>query len=236
MLSPLLTVLVQVECVARWNTNMQISILCSDQGHPVVENLRGWVEDMSLKGHVVSFVFDKADLPGGDVLFLVSCSQIIRDSDREKYIATLVLHASDLPKGRGWSPHIWSILNGESQIVLSLIYAAEHVDSGSIWLKTTILLDGHELLDEINEKLFDAELYLMTKAVENFSDIQPRVQIGDPGEYMKRRTPADSRIDPHKSIAEQFNLLRIVDSERYPAFFEYQGNKYLLKIERVKYE
>ena len=36
---------------------------------------------------------------------------------------------------------------------------------------------------------------------------------------MEKRTPADSEIDPGKSILEQFNLLRIVDSERYPAFF-----------------
>ena len=215
---------------------MKISILCTDSNHPVVNRLREWTDEMAGKGHVVSLVFDRAELKGGDILFLVSCSQMIRDAERDKYKTTLVLHASDLPKGRGWSPHIWSILSGENLITISLLEAAEPVDSGAIWLKTTFDLEGHELLEEINKKLFAAELHLMTQAVKQFGNIIPIQQIGDPGEYMRKRTPADSRIDPNTSISEQFNLLRVVDSQRYPAFFDYQGVHYLIKIEKAKSE
>jgi len=215
---------------------MKISILCTDSNHPVVNSLREWTDEMAGKGHVVSLVFDRAELKGGDILFLVSCSQMIRDAERDKYKTTLVLHASDLPKGRGWSPHIWSILSGKNLITISLLEAAEPVDSGAIWLKTTFDLEGHELLEEINKKLFAAELHLMTQAVEQFGNIIPIQQIGDPGEYMRKRTPADSRIDPNTSISEQFNLLRVVDSQRYPAFFDYQGVQYLIKIEKAKSE
>jgi methionyl-tRNA formyltransferase len=146
------------------------------------------------------------------------------------------LHASDLPKGRGWSPHIWAILDSKEQITLCLLEAADLVDSGSIWLKTTFVLEGHELLDEINAKLFSAELDLMTKAVERFGKIRPAQQIGDPGGWLRKRSPADSRVDPQKTIATQFNLLRVADNDRYPAFFEYLGVKYLIKIEKVKNE
>lgn len=189
---------------------------------------------MTLKGHVVALVFDKAALEGGDVLFLVSCSQMIREAERQKYKATLVLHASDLPKGRGWSPHIWAILGGKNQITVSLLEASEPVDSGAIWLKTRFELVGHELLLEINAKLFEAEISLMTQAVEQFASIVPEQQKGDHGPYMVKRTPMDSRLDPHKTIAEQFDLLRIVDSQRYPAFFDYRGMRYSLKIEKVE--
>src|SRR5665647_3845143 len=96
----------------RWVAKMKISILCTDQNHPVIDSLQAWIDDISSKGHSAILVFDKADLRGGDILFLVSCSQLIRDAERKKYKATLVLHASDLPRGRGWSPHIWSILDG----------------------------------------------------------------------------------------------------------------------------
>lgn len=191
---------------------------------------------MSCKGHEVSLVFDKAALQGGDILFLVSCSQLIRDAEREKYRATLVLHASDLPKGRGWSPYIWSILGGADQITVSLLEASEPVDSGAIWLKTTFTLEGHELLPEINEKLFAAELLLMSQVVDQFDGIKPMQQMGEPGPYMAKRSPANSKLDPNKSIAEQFNLLRVVDSQRYPAFFDYRGKRYLIKIEKAENE
>jgi len=215
---------------------MKISILCTDSDHPVVNNLREWIDEMSCKGHEAALVFDKADLQGGDILFLVSCSQLIRDTEQEKYRATLVLHASDLPKGRGWSPYIWSILGGAEQITVSLLETSEPVDSGAIWLKTTFSLEGHELLPEINEKLFAAELLLMSQAVDQFYTIKPMQQMGEPGPYMAKRSPADSRLDPAKSIAEQFNLLRVVDSQRYPAFFDYRGKRYLIKIEKVENE
>lgn len=215
---------------------MKISILCTDQNHPVIKSIQAWMNEISSKGHNPTLVFDKADLCGGDILFLVSCSQMIRDSERERYKATLVLHASDLPKGRGWSPYIWSILDGANKITVSLLEACEPVDSGAIWLKTTFALEGHELLQEINAKLFAAELLLMTQAVEQFEMIKPTSQTGDPGPYMTKRSPADSQLDPHKSIAEQFDLLRVTDSQRYPAFFDYRGKRYLVKIEKAANE
>lgn len=215
---------------------MKISILCTDHFHPVVERLNEWVKSMTLKQHMVSLVFDKRELLGGDILFLVSCSQMIGEHERAKYKSTLVLHASDLPKRRGWSPHIWSILDGENEITVSLLEAAEPVDTGLIWLKTSFVLEGHELIDEINNKLFDVEIFLMTCAVDGFGKINPSAQVGDPGSYMKKRTPGDSEIDPEKSILEQFNLLRVVDSGRYPAFFYHHGYKYQIKIKKVKNE
>ena len=215
---------------------MKITILCTDPNHPVINSLQIWIDDMSSKGHSIMLVFDKTELQGGDILFLVSCGQMIQDSEQKKYQATLVLHASDLPKGRGWSPHIWSILDGENQITVSLLEASEPVDTGAIWLKTSFMLEGHELLPEINTKLFAAELLLMSRAVEQFETIDSLQQVGDPGPYMPLRYPVDSQLDPNKTIAEQFDLLRVVDSQRYPAFFDYRGKRYLIKIEKVENE
>lgn len=212
---------------------MNISILCTDPNHPVINNLHAWMGDMVSKGHSVALVFDKADLQGGDILFLVSCSQMIQDVKRKKYKSSLVLHASDLPKGKGWSPHIWSILDGASQITVSLLEASEPVDSGAIWLQTKFTLEGHELLPEINAKLFTAELSLMSQVTEQFGRISPTQQQGDTGPYMPKRSPTDSQIDPYKTIAEQFDLLRVVDSQRYPAFFDYRGKRYLITMEKV---
>jgi methionyl-tRNA formyltransferase len=211
---------------------MEITILCTDAHHPVFPRLGEWAHETVLKGHSVSLVTDKRSLRGGDILFLVSCSQFVNERERDRFKVTLVLHASDLPGGRGWSPHIWSILNGDDQITVTLLEAKDPVDSGPIYLQTKFTLEGHELLPEINAKLFDAEMSLMSQAVEQFEHLKPTPQVGDCGRYMPRRSPADSRLDPNKTIAEQFNLLRIVDSERYPAFFDHRGKRYLIKIEK----
>lgn len=212
---------------------MKISILCSDVSHPVMPSLRGWQRDMSRIGHEVSLCSSKQDLVSGDVLFLVSCSELVTKAEREKFTAALVLHASDLPEGRGWSPHIWSIVEGASHITLCLIEAADPIDSGSVWIKTRFELEGHELLPEINDKLFACETDLMTEAVQRFGEIQPVKQEGAPGRYLRKRTPADSQLDVHESIAGQFDLLRVVDNQRYPAFVDYRGNRYVIKIEKV---
>ena len=50
--------------------------------------------------------------------------------------------------------------------------------------------------------------------------------------YYKKRGPSDSKLDPNKTIMEQFNLLRVVDNKRYPAYFELNGTRYILKIEK----
>lgn len=215
---------------------MKITILCTDSNHPVVSHLRNFIQNLVAEGHSATLIFNLSELSCGDILFLVSCSQIITANERRKFKRVFVLHASDLPRGRGWSPSIWSILSGENLITISLLEAEDPPDTGPIWLKTTFELEGHELYDEINDKLFEAEIYLMTQLVQKINSIKPKPQGDSMGGYLRKRNPSDSRIDPQKTIAEQFNLLRISDPKRYPAFFEYLGATYLIKIEKLKNE
>lgn len=211
---------------------MKVSVLCSSTEHPVYPRLERWVKSAAAN-HSVELVRQKKELTGGDILFLISCHEIISAGDRQKYGATLVIHASDLPEGRGWSPHIWQILEGKNRIVVSLIEAQEPVDSGVIWAQRDLVLDGHELSDEINEKLFAIEFELMEHALEIVGSGTPMRQDDRPPSYYRRRTPEDSRLDPSRSIAEQFDLLRVADPQRFPAFFDHRGHRYLVRIEKA---
>ena len=87
-------------------------------------------------------------------------------------------------------------------------------------------LEGHELYDEINAKLFQAELDLMDFAIDHFTTVRPSPQTAAAATYYRRRTPGDSKIDIDASIREQFALLRVADPNRYPAFFEKDGYLY----------
>lgn len=211
---------------------MKITLLCTDAEHPVNQYLKAWMGTQQ-GFHDVSLVRSKRDLTTGDILFLVSCSEIIDATVRDKYSTTLVLHASDLPKGRGWSPHIWEIVNGAEAITVSLLEAEDKVDSGRIWKKLNVPIPKHALWDEINQLLFEAEIELVNYAVQNFAVASPLVQEAtDEVSYYPKRTPENSRIDVNKSIAEQFDLIRVCDPNRFPAYFEHLGIRYTLKLEK----
>jgi methionyl-tRNA formyltransferase len=214
---------------------MKISFLCSSKEHPVFPLLSDWQSKHSTE-HAVEIVDSKDLLQGGDILFLISCNEMLDSKTRSMYQFTLVMHASAVPKGRGWSPHIWQILEGKNRIVVSLLEADNTVDSGRIWFQKEMVLDGHELFDEINEVLFSIELELIDFAIDNFFTIKPQPQNNLEPSYYPKRTPADSRIDPNKTIAEQFNLLRVADPNRFPAFFELSGHRYKINLVKIKDE
>jgi methionyl-tRNA formyltransferase len=208
----------------------RVSILCSDPAHPVNAWLERWRESNSVKADIV-IVRDKAELESGDFLFLISCHQIIGADVRSKFRYTLVIHASDLPKGRGWSPIAWEVLDGAEAITVSLLDAGDSVDSGDIWQKRSFALDGSELLGELNARLFDIELELMDWALDNCDSTQPQEQSGEPT-FWPRRTPADSEIDPQKPLAESFDKIRVADPDRFPAHFTYRGTTYTIRLEK----
>jgi methionyl-tRNA formyltransferase len=208
---------------------MKISVLCSSVHHPIYATLRSWVASQQ-KRHAVQLVDRKDSLSGGDILFLISCTEPIDKVVRSRYKSVLVVHASDLPQGRGWSPHIWQILEGKKLIKVTLLEAEDPIDSGDIWGQRDLIMEGHELYDEINEKLFDLELDLMNFAVAQFGSIIPTKQRNEKPTYYARRGPDDSRLDANKTLAEQFDLLRVADPERFPAFFDYRGHRYYMRI------
>ena len=212
---------------------MKITILCSEKNHPIIDYLNRWIELNSFDKKI-DLVYSKSDLSDGDILFLISCHEIISKKTRDNYKRTLVIHASDLPKGRGWSPYVWELIMGSNKITVSLLKAEDELDSGEIYKKINIDIKKHELWDEINQKLFTAEIQLIDYAVNSFDALEGVKQNNNEvSSFYPRRTPDDSRIDVKKSIEEQFNKLRILDPIRYPAFFEIYGHKYKIRIDKI---
>lgn len=141
----------------------------------------------------------------------------------------MVVHESDLPRGRGFAPVAWQVLGGAKKIPICLIEASENVDAGDIFLREEISLTGYELNDEIRRLQGDATVDLCMQFLRRYPSFNPSRQEGTPTKF-ERRTPEDSRLDPNKSLREQFDLLRTVDNDRYPAFFEIDGRRYTIKI------
>lgn len=215
---------------------MKVTLLCSDNKHPVYPYLRAWREANKDK-YKISLISDLDKLQErGDILFLVSCTEIINAEKRKMFKHALVLHASDLPKGRGWSPHIWDIVSGKNELMVSLINAEDNVDTGDIWKKISIKLKGTELYDEINKLLFEAEVKLISWACANILKSKPKSQESGDFNYYRKRTPEDSELDINKSIKDQFNLLRVCDPNRFPAFIKLDDQKFKVILEKYDEE
>lgn len=210
----------------------QIQII-SDESSWINDHLPQFIASLEALGHTVTAAHSPDQIQQADITFFLSCGQIVPPERLALSKNNLVVHESDLPQGKGWSPLTWQILEGKDQIPVTLFEAAERVDSGVIYLQTTIELEGHELVDELRQAQAEATFQLCKSFVLDTERIitEAKQQHGDESFY-KRRTPKHSEIDPEKSLAEQFDLLRVVDNQRYPAFFKYRGYEYVLKIEK----
>ena len=169
-----------------------------------------------------------------DIVFILSYHQIIPQEILKKNDHNIVIHESALPKGKGWAPLFWQILEGKSSIPFTMIDASDGVDNGDIYMQEMLELAGDELNEELRNKQAKLTIKMCLEFVNNYEQYKsPVMQSGDESFYT-RRSKGDSDLDIGKTIKEQFNLLRIVNNNDYPAFFEINGNRYILKIELDK--
>lgn len=184
---------------------------------------------LNSKGHKTEPIKSEDKIKKGDILVILSWLHIIKKKTLNLHFYNLVVHESVLPKGKGWSPLTWQILEGENKIPITLFEAAEEVDSGPIYFQDIIKFKGHELVDELRERQGQKTIELVMKFVNSYPEIIRKKQRGKETFYA-RRTPKDSKIDIRKSITQLFNNFRVADNEKYPIFFEYKGCRYILKI------
>tara|TARA_R110002033_G_scaffold73643_4_gene125007 strand:- start:59 stop:748 length:690 start_codon:yes stop_codon:yes gene_type:complete len=213
-----------------WPASKAVSVVVDTAGwfDPFAQRL---VNGLISSGHRATLIRDYANVPAGDVAFYLSCMRITPSETLARNERNLVVHASDLPKGRGFSPMVWQVLEGTNQIPVTMIYMTEEVDAGEIVLQDTIFLEGHELNDEMRNLLGNKIIEMCLQYTNSPELPEARPQSGESSWYPRRR-PNDSQLDPHQSLAAQFELLRVVDNERYPAFFDYRGFRYTLRIDK----
>jgi methionyl-tRNA formyltransferase len=212
---------------------MTITIV-SDAKSWMNEYLPAFVAEMQSAAHSVRWahtVAEMAAMEPCDVAFYLSCEQLVPAAVLARNTHNIVVHASALPQGKGWSPMTWQILEGKNELPITLFEAVEAVDSGVIYLSEVIRFTGTELLDGLRAELGRTTVAMCMRFLEQYPSIigTAREQQGESTFYPRRRA-ADSQLDLEKTLGEQFNLLRVVDNERYPAFFEVNGQRFIVKV------
>ncbi len=212
---------------------MMICVLTDDLNSWFIPYGDKLVKLLQERNHEVKYVHKHKEIEKGDICFILSCTRIIKKENLEKNKNNIVVHASDLPKGKGFSPLQWQILEGKNNIPVTLFEAVEDLDAGPYYLKSEIKYNGTELYHELRRKLAEKIIELCILYVEQYSTIKAVKQSGELSIYQKR-TDKDDEIDIDSTVRELFNHFRIADNERFPLYFYYLNEKYYLKIEKAE--
>ena len=168
-----------------------------------------------------------------DIVFILSYHKIIPPEQLETNRHNIVIHASALPNGKGWAPMFWQVLEGKNEISFTLFEASSGVDDGDIYMQDTLYLSGYELNNVLRDKQANFIIGMCIKFIDNYENYKNAQEQSGEESFYSKRSAKDSELDVNKTIKEQFNLLRIVSNDDYPAFFEIDGHKYILKIEEA---
>lgn len=188
------------------------------------------LQKLSELGHSVKYVHDSKDVTSGDVCFLLSCTKLVTKSTLNLNTNNIVVHASDLPQGKGFSPLQWQILEGKDEICLSLFEVVKDVDAGPIYLKSVLKFKGYEFYNELRDLLAKKIISMCLEFIKNRDTLKPVEQKGSESFY-RRRTDEDDEISTNKTIKELFNHFRIADNENFPLYFFVDGKKFYIKVE-----
>lgn len=208
--------------------NKKISLIV-DNPSWIKKHVLKFCDEINKSSNKACFFSEYSKVQKGDIAFYLGC---IKKTPKEILLRNkinLVVHESHLPKGRGFSPVTWQVLEGKNKIPIHLIEMSDEIDAGNIILSDKIILNKHDLINDIRRKQWNLTKKLCKKYLFKRSTHKNQIQSGKPT-YYKKRTKEDSELDINKSIKSQFNLLRVVDNVKYPAFLKIHGKKYIIKV------
>lgn len=135
-------------------------------------------------------------------------------SDIYENFECIIFHMTDLPFGRGGSPLQNLIVRGFRETKISAIKCVKAIDSGPIYLKRNLRLDGSA------QEIFCQAATVIEEMIVEIVKKEPRPtpQVGE-AVVFKRRSPSESRISNPKSVVELFNFIRMLDADGYPHAF-----------------
>lgn len=164
-----------------------------------------------------------------DIVFILSYTKILTERFLKKNKLNLIVHASNLPRDRGFAPVQYQVLRGKNVIDISLLEAAKKVDAGDIFLKSKFKLKKTDLSEEIRNKQAQATFSIIKKFLKKYPKVKKNKQKGK-SNFNKRRYYDSNKLDINKSIKSQFNILRVSDNELYPTHITFNNIDYILKI------
>lgn len=144
-------------------------------------------------------------------------------------------HGSLLPKYRGRTPHVWSIINNEQKSGITAHLIDNGCDTGDVIEQIEIEISktdtGASILNKFNEKYFPLVQKVIDKIENDTISFKP--QDHSKATYFGKRTPEDGLIDWNWHKERIFNWVRAL-SNPYPGAFSFMNGTKII-IDQVSF-
>ena len=157
------------------------------------------------------------------IIFVVSWRYMIPSKIYNKAkIGSYLFHDSLLPEYRGFSPTVWSIINGKKYTGVTLLEIDQKVDSGDIVDQIKIPIHIDDKISDVMKRVTQTYLDLLEKNINNIinGEINTIHQDHSTATYTQKRLPSDNLIDWKLSTIEIYNFIRAL-SRPYPGAFTF---------------
>lgn len=143
------------------------------------------------------------------------------------------IHGSLLPKYRGRTPHVWSIINGEEYGGVSVHLIEKTVDTGDIIVQEPIKISEEDTGFTLLEKYQSLYPQILGKALLKINNGDKLITQNEANaSYFGKRTPQMGYIDFYKSSNEVINFVR-AQAYPYPGAYYYLNNGKKIIINKI---
>lgn len=145
------------------------------------------------------------------------------------------IHGSLLPKYRGRTPHVWAIINNESETGITAHLIDEGCDTGDIieQIKIEIGNDdtGADILNKFKNNYIELLNTVITKArLGKLTFVKQQNEIST---FFGKRTPDHGKINWNWQKERIYNWIR-AQAKPYPGAFTFSGENKII-IDKIKY-
>ncbi len=197
------------------------------------------IHEISIQEDIPCFIGNPRNGKAYDFIKDISCDIILsinylfiikEDIIKHPKHYAINLHGSLLPKYRGRTPHVWSIINGEKETGVTAHLIEEDVDKGDIIIQQKINIEPHDsggsIIDKfrtIYPQVIDNLMYSIQSNTINFY-----AQDNSKATYYGKRTPLDGCIQWNWHDQRIINWIRAQKTPYPGAFSIYRNQKVII--------
>ncbi|MDD4756219.1 MAG: formyltransferase family protein [Prolixibacteraceae bacterium] len=145
------------------------------------------------------------------------------------------VHPALLPEYKGYHPVPYVILNEEKRHGVTAHLITPEMDAGEIVLKESFNINPFSTIKSLQDEVMNLMPSFLNKLVnqikKNEISLSPNI---DEKTIIKapKRKPEDSKIELKDTLYEVFKKFKASDPNRFPAYFEYMGEKIYISMRR----